>query len=162
MTKFAWRVSRWQPTGAWRVLCLRSVRYDEFRKRPKNWATAAPWVKSDQKWHFCWNLHEFQDVRSSFFLNTSSQTILDVKIVKILTLRGDRERQIYYLTRAFFNVFWRKNDRNPYLTRRFRGPKLLPYTRKSSKSLSYAATVSAKFTTLRELFRCRPTWRKNR
>ena len=63
------------------------------------------------------------------FLNTSSQTILDVKIVKILTLRGDRERQIYYLTRAFFNVFWRKIDRNPYLTRRFRGPKLLPYTR---------------------------------
>ena len=67
MTKFAWRVSRWQPTGAWRVLCLWSVGYDEFRKRPKNWATAAPWVKSDQKWHFCWNLHELKDVRSSFF-----------------------------------------------------------------------------------------------
>ena len=109
MTKFAWRVSRWQPTGAWRVLCLWSVGYDEFRKRPKNWATAAPWVKSDQKWHFCWNLHELHGVRSSFFFNTSSQTILDVKIVKILTLRGDHERQIYYLTRAFFNVFQRNS-----------------------------------------------------
>ena len=42
-------------------------------------------------------------------MNTSSQTIFDVKIIKILTLRGDRERQIYYLTRAFFNVFQRNS-----------------------------------------------------
>ena len=131
VTKFAWRVSRWQPTGAWRVLCLRSVGYEEFRKRPKNWATATPWVKSDQKWHFCWNLHEFQDVRSSFFFE-------------------------YVIA----NHTWRKNRQNPYLTRRPWAPNLLPYAsifqrflkKNWSKSLPYAAISGPQITTLHESF----------